>query len=113
MKQLINTTIFIALLVLTNGCKKDFLDVPPQGELTEDQALIDPSVADKMVGGVYNTLYYQGTVGLKYLIMGEVTSDNADKGSVESDPGFDGIFLDNFTHGPNTGIFNDVWVDHY
>jgi hypothetical protein len=113
MKKIINTTLALSLLLLINGCKKDFLEVPPQGQLTEEQALIDPAAADKLVGGVYNTLYYQGTVGLKYLIMGDVTSDNSDKGSVESDNGFDGIFLDNFTHSPNTGIFNDVWIDHY
>lgn len=101
------------LLTVSNSCKKDFLDVPPQGELTEEQALIDPTAADKMVGGVYNTLYYQGTVGLKYLILGEIASDNADKGSEPNDPGFGAIEIDPFVHNANTAIFNDVWVDHY
>lgn len=100
-------------IVMSNGCKKDFLDVPPQGQLTEEQALIDPDAANKLVGGVYNTLYYQGTVGLKWLILSEVASDNSDKGSVAADNGFDGITIDPLTHTANTGIFNDVWNDHY
>lgn len=101
---------FIAALV---SCKKEFLDVPPQGQLTEEQALIDPAAADKMVAGVYNTLYLQGTVGLKFVTLADVTSDDSDKGSTASDPGFDGIFLDVFDYDENTGIFNDVWKENY
>lgn len=100
-------------MLLCNSCKKDFLEIAPQGQLTEEQALIDPDAANKLVGGVYNSLYYQGTVGLKWLILSEVASDNSDKGSVAADNGFDGISLDPLTHTANTGIFNDVWNDHY
>src|ERR1700712_4457454 len=106
----------IAMLIaatVATGCKKSFLEVAPQGQLTEEQALIDPAAADKLVGSVYNTLYLQGTVGLKFVILADVTSDDADKGSVSTDPGFDGIFLDVFNHTPNTGIFNDVWNENY
>ena len=115
MKRTTHKSIFIVLLsacLLTN-CKKDFLDVPPQGQLTEEQALIDPEAADKLVGSVYNSLYSQGTVGLKFVTIADETSDDSDKGSAPTDPGFDGIFLDNFTHTPNTGIFNDVWNEYY
>lgn len=113
-KILYKTTLGLAAsMLLFTGCKKSFLEVPPQGQLTVDQALIDPAAADKLVGGVYNTLYLQGTVGLKFVILGDVTSDDADKGSTAGDPGFDGIFLDVFTHTPNTGIFNDVWNENY
>lgn len=101
------------LATVLGACKKDFLQVAPQGQLTEDQALIDPSAADKLVTGAYNTLYRQGTLGLKFVIIADVTSDDADKGSVAGDNGFDGIFLDAFTHTANTGIFNDVWKDYY
>ncbi|HTG55446.1 MAG TPA: RagB/SusD family nutrient uptake outer membrane protein, partial [Niabella sp.] len=115
MKNLIYKCVLLPLwaIIFFTGCKKGFLDVPPQGKLTKDQALIDPAAADRLVAGVYNTLYLQGTVGLKLVILGDVTSDDSDKGAVASDPGFDGIFLDNFTHTPNTGIFNDIWKEHY
>lgn len=101
------------LCVVLASCKQDFLNVPPQGQLTEDQALIDPAAADKLVTGAYNTLYRQGTLGLKFVTIADVTSDDSDKGSSATDPGFDGIFLDAFNYGPNTGIFNDVWKDYY
>lgn len=95
------------------SCKKSFLEVPPQGKTTEELALIDPTAADKLVVGAYNNLYLPGTLGFKLLILSDVTSDDSDKGSVATDPGFDGIFLDNFNYDPNTGIFNDIWTDNY
>jgi hypothetical protein len=115
MKKIFNITTLIVIIstVFTTSCKRSFLDIPPQGVLTSEQALIDPVAADKLVGGVYSTLYLQGTVGLKFAIAGDVTSDNSDKGSVESDPGFDGVFLDAFSYTPNTAILNDLWVDNY
>jgi hypothetical protein len=109
----ISTLALIAFAVFIASCKKSFLDVPSQGKTTEEQALIDPDAADKLVGGAYNNLYLPGTVGLKLVVLADVTSDDSDKGSVSTDPGFDGIFLDNFTYTPTTGIFNDIWVDNY
>lgn len=103
----------LGITTIISSCKKNFLEVPPQGQLTEEQALIDPAAADKLVTGAYNTLYLQGTMGLKFVIVADVTSDNSDKGSTASDPGFDGIFLDAFNHNPNNGIFNDMWRDYY
>lgn len=107
------TTLGLMIAASLYSCKKDFLNVPPQGDLTVDQALIDPAAADKLVGAVYNALYLQGTVGLKLVILGDVASDDSEKGSVASDPGFDGIFIDNFSHTANTGIFNDVWNENF
>lgn len=109
----ITTLTLIASAVFIASCKKSFLDVPSQGKTTEEQALIDPEAADKLVVGAYNNLYLPGTVGLKLVVLADVTSDDSDKGSVATDPGFDGIFLDNFTYNPNTAIFNDIWVDNY
>ncbi len=115
MKSIFNKIIFGLLLsvAVITGCKKDFLEVLPQGQLTEDRALIDPEVASKLAIGVYNAFYLQGTVGLKFVTLADVTSDDSDKGSVASDPGFDGIFLDAFNYDANTGIFNDVWRENY
>lgn len=107
------TLALIASALLVASCKRSFLDVPPQGKTTEEQALIDPDAADKLVTGAYNNLYLPGTVGFKLLVLADVTSDDSDKGSVSTDAGFDGIFLDNFSYDANTGIFNDVWTDNY
>ncbi len=98
------------------GCKKDFLEVDPQGQLTEVQALSDPDAASRVVGGVYNSLYFGGfdatTVGFLWVIALDVASDDGDKGSTPSDFGPAGE-IDNFTYTPNNFIFNNIWRGHY
>ncbi|NRF41595.1 RagB/SusD family nutrient uptake outer membrane protein [Pedobacter foliorum] len=107
--------IFIALVVIS-GCKKSFLDVEPQGNLTEEQALKDPDAAEKMVGGVYNTLYMGGfdptTFGFLFVLATDVASDDGDKGSTPSDFGSAGE-IDNFTFTPSNFIFDNIWRGHY
>jgi starch-binding outer membrane protein, SusD/RagB family len=107
--------LFIAILsfAILPGCKKKFLEVPPQGQLTEEQALVDPDAANKLVGGVYNTLYSQGIMGIRMVILADIASDNADKGSTPDDGGFDSKDIDNFTFTPNNPNFNEVWKAHY
>ena len=103
-------------LILFAGCKKSFLDVDPQGQLTEVAALQDPEAANKMVGGVYNTLYFGGfgntTVGFLWALANDIASDDADKGSTPGDFGPAGE-IDNFTHDANNFIFNNIWSGHY
>lgn len=110
--MLATTVCFIA----GSGCKRSFLDVPPQGQLTEEQALIDPAAAEKLVGGVYNTLYFGSfgntTVGFLWAIANDVASDDADKGSFPADFG-PAAEIDNFTFNANNFIFNNIWLGHY
>ncbi len=98
------------------GCSKNFLEVPPQGQITEVLALTDPEAATKLVGGVYNTLYFGGfdktTVGFLWALSNDVASDDADKGSTPGDFSPLGE-IDNFTHTPNNFIFNNIWSGHY
>lgn len=119
MKKITHYTFLMAgvlMLALMPSCSKDFLEVPPQGQLTEEQALIDPNAANQLVTGVYNTLYFgsfgNNTVGFLYAIATEVASDNADKGSTPSDFGPLGE-IDEFTMTPNNFIFNNIWSGHY
>ena len=103
------TTLFV-------GCKKDFLEVSPQGQTTEVLALTDPDAASKLVGGVYNTLYLGGfgktTVGFLWVLANDVSSDDADKGSTAGDFSQAGE-IDNFTHTPTNFIFDNIWSGHY
>ncbi|MEO6731833.1 MAG: RagB/SusD family nutrient uptake outer membrane protein [Ferruginibacter sp.] len=110
----IASTLLTALLL--GGCKKNFLEVEPQGQTTEILALTDPEAATKLVGGVYNTLYLGGfgstTVGFLWALSNDVASDDADKGSTPGDFSPLGE-IDNFTHTPNNFIFNNIWSGHY
>jgi starch-binding outer membrane protein, SusD/RagB family len=103
-------------MVAGSGCKKKFLEVLPQGQITEEQALIDPAAAEKLVGGVYNTLYFgdfgNTTVGFLWVMATDVASDDGDKGSFPADFG-PAAEIDNFTFNANNFIFNNIWVGHY
>ena len=109
--------ILLAVLILA-GCSKKFLDVPPQGQTTEVLALTDPDAAGKLVGGVYNTLYFGGfdktTVGFLWQLTNDVASDDADKGSTPGDFNSGGMGdIDNFVHTPTNFIFNNIWNGHF
>ncbi len=106
----------ITAITLLFSCKRDFLEVVPQGQTTEVLALTDPDAASKLVGGVYNTLYLGGfgrtTVGFLWVLVNDVASDDADKGSTPGD--FSPIGdVDNFTHTPTNFIFDNIWSGHY
>lgn len=115
MKKYIITSFALAfgITAFLASCKKSFLEVAPQGQLTEEQALIDPAAADKLVIGAYNTLYRQGTLGVNFVVLGNITSDDADKGSSQSENGFNVYDIDSFRYNANTAIFNNVWKDYY
>jgi len=118
MKNIIIKLGALALLpsLLMIGCKKSFLEVNPQGETTEVLALTDPEAATKLVGGVYNTLYFGGfgntTIGFLWVLANDIASDDADKGSTPGDFG-DAGQIDNFTATSNNFIFNNIWSGHY
>ncbi len=112
----ITFTTILFFSVLSGACKKDFLDVKPQGQTTEILALSDPGAASKLVGGIYNTLYLGGfgktTVGFLGAVTVDVASDDADKGSTPGDlPVLADI--DNFTTNPNNFIFDNIWSGYY
>jgi tetratricopeptide (TPR) repeat protein len=115
--KFLKITIAAGLFVVA-GCKKSFLDVPPQGQLTEELALKDPNAAENLVGGVYNTLYFGSfgptTVGFLWQITNDIASDDADKGSSPGDFNVNGVGdIDNFVHNANNSIFNNIWTGHY
>ncbi|MCB2409736.1 RagB/SusD family nutrient uptake outer membrane protein [Hymenobacter lucidus] len=105
----------LTLTAAAVGCK-DFLDVAPQGQLTEDQIRTDPAAAQKLVDGVYNVMYLGGfdpdTHGLQFVILTDVASDDSDKGSTPTDYGPAGE-VDNFTLSPSNGIVNNVWKGYF
>lgn len=104
--------------VVFGGCNKEFLEVDPQGQVTEVLALTDPNAASLLVGGVYNTLYFGGfgktTVGFLWQISNDIASDDADKGSTPGDFNTNGVGeIDRFVHTPANSIFNNIWSGHF
>ena len=102
-------------LALFSGCK-DFLDVAPQGQLSEDAIRTDPTAAQKLVDGVYNVLYLGGfgadVSGFQNIILTDIASDDADKGSTPTDYA-DAGQIDNFTVTAANSNINNVWNGHF
>ena len=110
--------IFISVtsLLIASSCKKSFLDVPAQGQIDEAAVLKDPTAAQNLVTGVYNSLYQGGfgnnTVGFLYYVTVDEASDDADPGSVPGDNS-QGELIDNFTVTPNSFFFDNLWKGYY
>jgi starch-binding outer membrane protein, SusD/RagB family len=100
-------------LAVASGCK-DYLDVPPQGQLSGDA--IDPGTAQKLVDGVYNAMYLGGfgsdVHGLQFVILTDIASDDSDKGSTPTDYG-DALAVDNLTLTATNGNVNNAWKGYY
>ncbi|WP_310395379.1 RagB/SusD family nutrient uptake outer membrane protein [Hymenobacter sp.] len=103
-------------LAVVSGCK-DFLDVPPQGQLSEDAIRTDPAAAQRLVDGVYNALYLGGfgpdISGLQFVILTDIASDDADKGSSPNDYLADAGGVDNLTLNATNANINNAWTGHY
>jgi hypothetical protein len=102
--------------LLQLSCKR-FLDKPPLGQVTEDAIANDPQAAVNLVNGAYNALWISDAFGtdvhsLNFVILTEVSSDNADKGSSPNDyPA--AAEIDNFSITPGNSILNNVWQGYY
>lgn len=109
------TTALAVALALVSGCK-DYLDVAPQGQLSEDAIRNDPGAAQKLVDGVYNTMYLGGfgpdIHGLQFVILTDIASDDADKGSSPNDYG-DAAQVDNFTLNSTNSNINNAWKGYF
>ena len=100
-------------LALVSGCK-DYLDVAPQGQLSGDT--VDPGTAQKLVDGVYNSMYQGGfgndVHGLQFVILTDIASDDSDKGSTPNDYG-DALAVDNLTLGSTNSNINNCWKGYF
>ena len=103
-------------MCIRDRCSSDFLDVPVQGAAT---AATDPALAEKLVTGVYNSLisgdaFGKGdTHGIAFIASTNIMSDDADKGSTDSDQKGTVGELDDFLHGPSNIFVGSIWSGHY
>jgi len=107
---------FTSLSLMLTACSEEFLNVPVQGAST---AASDPSLAENLVTGVYNSLisgdaFGSGdTHGIAFISTTNIMSDDADKGSTPNDQiGIIGE-LDNFLHTPTNIFVGAIWNGHY
>ncbi|TCZ72241.1 RagB/SusD family nutrient uptake outer membrane protein [Flaviaesturariibacter aridisoli] len=123
MKRSLHKLTFLSLpLVLAlsfTNCKRSFLEVEPPGELTENSIAGDPTIARRLVTGVYSQLYQGGfgddVHGIIFCMATDVASDDADKGSTPADQSPEAVGFDNFTSDLNSRNFyvDRLWNGHY
>jgi hypothetical protein len=102
----------IAVQILAAGCN-DFLDIPVEGSLPA--TAMDYSKAENIfqpVSAAYATLRSGNIHGFPYIGVGEIASDNADKGSTPSDnPAM--AELDAFAFDERNALIAQLWLGCY
>ena len=100
-----------AMLFMTCSCS-DFLNIRPEGSLpTTETDYGDSENIYLSVSAAYASLRSMNVHGLGYIAAFEISSDNADKGSIaEDNPNaqeFDDLELD-----PSNSLLNDLWTGY-
>lgn len=107
--------IIILGIIIVAGCK-DFLEIPPQGRVTEEEIRTNPTAAQDLVNGVYNIMWLGGfgpdVHGLQFIVLTSIVSDDADKGSTPTDYAA-AMEIDNFTYGPSNQNVQNFWTGYY
>ena len=98
--------------VFIPGCKKSFLDVPPQGQQPSEQFWKNAADATKAVNAMYANLHEWKQVAFAAIAIESLASDDAEKGSSPSDATFMNKF-DNFTATSTEGQILDFWSGQY
>lgn len=106
----------VALVSMTFTACKNYLDVPPQGQVTQGQIITDPTQAANLVTGIYNVFYIGGfdpdIDSFQFVIATDIASDDADKGSTPSDYG-DADQIDKLQATSTNGVANNLWSGYY
>jgi len=99
-------------LIIPVGCKKSFLEVPPQGEQPAVQFWQTADDATKAVNAMYGNLREWKQVAFAPIAIESLGSDDTEKGSSASDATFLNNF-DNFTASATEGQLLDFWTGQY
>ena len=113
MKRNLCIPVLIAVMVLTVPVScSDYLDFPAEGVVPSQEFFQNADQAEQSVVAIYAHMRAWTMVGFAYIIMQEITSDNAVKGSAIGDASFINDF-DRFAFTSNQFILNDYWSGRY
>lgn len=112
-KFFIYSLVSFLIMMISMSCGKDFLNEPPR-TVTIDDLLNNPSDgAPRLTAAVYNKLYDWDVHTFSWIGISSITSDDADKGSIDGDAGTDKQLLDNWDFTPNSYSFNESWAGNF
>jgi hypothetical protein len=104
--------VLMALLVTTSGCKKSFLDVPPQAQQEAAQFWKTPEDATKGVNSMYANLRTWENTAFAPMGVESLGSDESEKGSTAGDATFFNAF-DDFSLSSTEGQVKDFWKGQF
>jgi hypothetical protein len=111
-KQIVfGASLFICLLI-TESCKKSFLDVPLQNKQPATLFFQNASDAGKAVNAMYANLREWTNIAFAPIAIESIGSDDAEKGSSPNDASFFNNF-DTFTATAGEGQILDFWRGQY
>lgn len=101
-----------ALMFLTAGCKKEFLDVKPPTLVMED-FFVNETNAQLAINGCYDVMGWDGTHNTIPFFFGDIIGRDGWKGG---DVGNDQDWMDNliaFNYTPDNYMLNTAWKNYY
>jgi hypothetical protein len=101
-------------IILSTGCKKDFLDRQPLGQYTTDNFPYPQGAGpyDQNIYAAYASLRTYQTTVFGFVGAVSIRSDDADKGSTDADAP-EQIQMDNFPVMATSSLTNDLWTGYY
>ncbi len=111
-QKTVGATFMIVALLLTQSCKKSFLDVPLQGQEQGEQFFVDAQDADQAVNAMYGDMRSWDNVAFAPIAVESVGSDEAEKGSTATDATYFNDY-DDFTVTAGQGQLLGFWNGKY
>ncbi|HVW97644.1 MAG TPA: RagB/SusD family nutrient uptake outer membrane protein [Mucilaginibacter sp.] len=111
LQRALGISLFVSL-ILSQSCKKSFLDVPPQATPPAITFWKTASDADKGVNAAYADMHEWTNVAFAPIALESMGSDEAEKGSSPDDASFMNDF-DTFTATSTEGQISDFWAGKY
>src|SRR5690606_29810064 len=109
--KILNFSLVAALGLMTQSCTKDFLDVPSKEivEAEDSNVVYEP---ESFVNAIY-VMFTHWNYAFSFLVITDITSENADKCSSSTDTGTDKAILDNLNYSSTAGSFAGMWEQKY
>ncbi|WP_293304906.1 RagB/SusD family nutrient uptake outer membrane protein [Pedobacter sp. UBA5917] len=102
----------LSTIIFASSCKKDFLNVDPQGQQVAQQFWKTQEDATKGVNAIYANLRTWENLAFPALAIESTGSDEADKGSTVTDAPFFNLY-DTFTVTSTEGSLQSFWTGQY
>jgi hypothetical protein len=105
--------IMAAVMFLADGCKKSFLNPPPQGQLPATQLYVNETGATQGINAIYSYLGSWGETAFPALAIESMGGDEVQKGSTSGDSPNMGLYHTFTQTGAESGFDDTFWDTMY